>query len=125
MKIRFLLLLFILVTFPAASVHAQQIDAKYLSGSGSQIKLRLTISAPAPQNVIIEQYVPSGTKIVSANPPIKKQNPKNGVVKWLLKGLRPGTRIVSMTVSPPLKQAPDGKLTYRHPKSGNLIEESF
>lgn len=119
------LILILFAPFFATSALGQQINAKYISASGSQIKLQLTIKNPAPQNVIIEQYVPVGTRVVSTNPRAKQTNLKNGVVKWLLKGLKPGKRVVSMKVSPPLSSNAKGKLTYRHPRNGTLVEKTF
>lgn len=121
--VRFVIALFLL-SF-ANSGFAQQIKARYINESGTTIKLQITIGSPAPQNIIIEQYIPPGTKIISTSPAAKKKSQKNGVVKWLLKGLSPGKRVISMKLSPPLSRKAHGKLRYRDPQNGNLVEKSF
>ncbi len=98
---------------------AEPATGRYISVSGDTIKLQLTIASPAPQNLILEQYVPPGTQILSTSPKARKINSKSGVVKWLFKGVSPGVTIVTMQVSPAsATQAVNGILRYRLPGGG-------
>lgn len=115
----------LLIPLFASAASGQEVKAKYISSSGSQIKIQLTIRQPAPQNIIIEQYLPAGTKVVSSTPKAKQRNSSSGVVKWLLKGLKPGKRVIVMKVAPPLSDKASGRLTYRNPGDGRLIEKRF
>ena len=115
----------LLVSMLTSTAWGQEVSAAYISATGPQITLQLTVKKPAPQNIIVEQYLPPGTKVLSTTPKAKQAGARNGAVKWLLRGIKPGKLVVAMKVSPPLSTKPQGKLTYRNPKDGSLMERSF
>lgn len=101
---------------------AEPVSARYLGVSGNTVRLRLTIGSPAPQNIILEQYLPSGAKLVTAAPPARQAR-NSGVVKWLFKRVSPGSIDVSMQVMPPAAaRNVSGTLRYRLPESGKMRE---
>jgi len=101
---------------------AEPVSARYLGVSGDTVRLRLTISSPAPQNIILEQYLPAGAKLVTAAPPARQAR-NSGVVKWLFKRVSPGAIDVSMQVMPPAAaRNVSGTLRYRLPESGKMRE---
>jgi hypothetical protein len=103
----------------ATASGAEPAKGHYLAPSGNTIKLQLNIASPAPQNLILEQYVPPGTQILNTSPKARKINSQAGVVKWLFKGVSPGITIVTMQVSPATAtQDVNGILRYRIPGGG-------
>ncbi|MFV0439289.1 MAG: hypothetical protein ACK5PS_18060 [Desulfopila sp.] len=101
---------------------AEPVSARYVGVSGDTIRLRLTIGSPAPQNIILEQYLPAGCQLVSASPPTRQARGSN-VVKWLFKGISPGTIEVVMRVNPPeAAKRVNGSLRYRLKDSGKMKE---
>ncbi len=125
---RYRLILFVLsITacffFSHPATAASPVDARYLINSGDTVKLRLTISAPSPQSLIIEQHLVPGTKVLSTSPRAKQANRKTGVVKWLLKGLSPGNIDITMRVSPSsASKNVQGIIRYRLPGHGTMTE---
>lgn len=116
--------LFIIVFCCSQSVSAKSpVSARYLGISGDTVRLRLVISSPAPQNLILEQYLPPGTRILSASPAAKQVNSSSGVAKWLFKGVSPGKIDVTMRVSPAdAAREVSGTLRYRMPGGGGMNE---
>jgi hypothetical protein len=103
----------------ATAYAAEAVTGRYLAASGNTIKLQLKIASPAPQNLILEQYVPPGTQILNTSPKARKINSRSGVVKWLFKGVSPGVTVITMQVSPAAAtKAVNGMLRYRLPGGG-------
>jgi len=100
---------------PHDSAASEPVSARYLGVSGDTVRLRLTISSPAPQNMILEQYLPPGAQLVSASPSAR-QIRNSSVVKWLFKHISAGSIDVSMQVTPPsAARNVSGTLRYRLP----------
>lgn len=99
------------------------VTARYLEISEDAIRLRLIIGSPCPQNLILEQYLPPGTTILSASPSIRQTNSRSGVAKWLFRRVSPGEIDVTMRVSP-AKAAREvrGTLRYRMPGGERMSE---
>ncbi len=113
-----LLLFFTLLCCPPASVASEPVSARYLGVSGDTVRLRLTISEPAPQSLILEQYLPPGAQLVSASPSARQVR-NSSVVKWLFKHISAGSIDVSMQVAPPsAARSVSGTLRYRLPDGG-------
>ena len=111
------LLLVILIVSPSP-VTASGVEARYLSSSGETVHLRITISEPAPQSLILEQYLPPGAKLVAASPPARQLR-NSGVVKWLFKRVSPGSLDITMRVEPAsAARTISGTIRYRLPGAG-------
>lgn len=114
--------LVIALLFHADKVYANPVRGQYLNTSGGTVLLQLHIASPAPQNLILEQYIPPGTTVLSTSPRARKVNSQSGVVKWLFKQISTGTINVSMKVSPnESSRAVNGTLRYRA-KGGQMVE---
>lgn len=121
-------LLFVVLSFLCIthSLAGEPITARYIKTAGDAVSVRITVSKPAPSNLILEQQLPAGTKILSTSPQAKKANTKKGTVKWLLKGLSPGTLDVSMRVSPAISSKDaKGKIRYRNPETGKMTDSQI
>ncbi len=94
-------LILFLFALPQASCAANgTVSGRYLRHAGGTVILQLAIGSPAPQAVIVEQFLPAGTRVVSSAPPAQKINARAGVIKWLLIGVRPGRRVLTLKVAP-------------------------
>lgn len=82
-------LLVALLLLPVTGIAQESVSARYLGVSGDTVRLRLTIGSPAPQSLILEQYLPPGAKAVATSPSARQAG-NSGVVKWLFKGVSPG-----------------------------------
>lgn len=101
---------------------ADPVNASYLSVSGDTVRLRLIIGSPAPQSLILEQYLPPGATMIGSSPSARQVR-NSGVVKWLFKGISPGTIDVSMRVNPAsAARSVGGTLRYRMPGDGEMRE---
>ena len=99
------------------------VHGEYLSSSGKAIHLRITIGAPPPAHVIVAQMIPSGSGIVHSSPKAQKINIKTGEIKWLLKKVEPGVRILKVKLTKPVQSSTIRTiLRYRHPISGRYVE---
>lgn len=102
---------------------ADLVSGHYISSSGKTIELALEIQSPPPASLIIEQYLPPGTKIASSQPKLKKYDIKKGKAKWLLKNVRSGKMIVKLQL---IDKIDKGKiralLRCKDPATGGFIE---
>lgn len=111
-----------LISAYGAALAAEPVSASYLGVSGDTVRLRVTIGSPAPQNLILEQYLPPGAQMIGSSPSAR-QVKNSGVVKWLFKNISPGNIDVSMRVSPPAAaKNVGGTIRYRMPGGGKMQE---
>lgn len=98
------------------------VSGRYLSAGGKSVVLNLNVQNPSPSNLIVEQYLNPGNKIVSTSPRAKKIDNHHCKVKWLLKNIRSGNVTLSITLQAPLKGQPNAMIRYRDPKGGAFTE---
>ncbi|WP_136808376.1 hypothetical protein [Desulfosediminicola flagellatus] len=123
----FTTLLFLLLTgFLLCSTQeasASPVSGRYLQTSGGMIKLQVNIGSPAPQSIILEQYLPPGTTVTNTLPKARKIESASGKVIWLFKRVNSGNMNVTMNVSPnSAANSVSGILRYRVPGGGSLVE---
>lgn len=84
---------FLLFVFGLASAGqgAEIIKGQYVSKTATSFVLEIQVGRPAPANLIVIQRLPPGTAINNASPPPNKYNKRKGVVRWLLRNVRPGS----------------------------------
>lgn len=105
-----------LLLFPCSVMANGSVAGRYLQSSGNTIRLELTIRPPAPQNLILQQQIPPGTQVLSTSPKASKIGQRDGVVKWLFKGVSPGKLEVVMKLRPAVPTgAVHGSFRYRMP----------
>lgn len=122
---RLLLFSFLLTIIPAAASHGnpELVTCKYLKSSGNEIQLEVRVGSPPPASLIITQNIPAGIDILSSSPEINKFNKKQGEAKWLLKGISPGSLILSLNLSPPIGPGQiSGELRYKNPIDGSMVQ---
>lgn len=124
--IYFLCISAVAVLYNAQSVSAADIvSGHYISSSGKTIELALDIQSPAPASLIIEQYLPPGTRVTGSQPKLKKYNIKKGKAKWLLKNVRSGKMIVQLQLADKIgKGNIRALLRCKDPASGDFIEKT-
>ncbi len=101
------------VSWTAAS--AGEITARYSQPRGKKITWSINIPSPPPAAVIVIQTIPPGTKIISSAPAYSSYDKKTGTAKWLLSGVRPGTIVMKMKLSVPIRKKGEihGKIIFQ------------
>lgn len=95
---------------------------RYQRTSAATVTVRIIVGSPAPQSLILEQYLPPGTQVLSMSP-AGHQVSNSGVVKWLFKNVSPGSFDVNLQLEPPsAAQTIGGTIRYRMPGSGKIQE---
>ncbi len=91
------------------------VEAKYNEPRGLVISWQVDIPSPAPSAVIVLQYIPVGTKVVAASPPLQSHDIQSGLVKWLLAKTSPGSITMSMTLDKPIQKKGEihGKIIFQ------------
>lgn len=107
---------------PEAAVAANLVSGRYLSASGTNIVLSLSIQTPSPANLIIEQYLSPGNSIVATSPQAIKVDAKQGKVKWLFRNTQSGNITLSIQLKEPLKGNTNAMVRYRNPNGGAFKE---
>ena len=115
----FCILLAILIC-PSGAVSQGLVSGHYRSSSGNRIVLNLSISNPAPANLIVEQYLSADNSIVSTSPRAKKRS--GGKLKWLFRNISPGRLTLSIQLQSSLKGTVRGVVRDRDPINGNFSE---
>lgn len=104
---------------------ADLVSGSYTASSGKSIELSLNIQSPPPASLIVEQYLPPGTEIVSSQPKLKKYNIKKGEAKWLLKGVRPGKMTIRLQLADKIgKGNVRALLRCMDPATGSFVEKT-
>ena len=110
----FLIFFFLIgATLPATA--GQEITARYSQPRGKKIAWSINIPNPPPAAVIVIQTIPPGTDILSSAPAHSSYDKKTGTVKWLLSGVRPGTFVMKMKLSAPIRKKGEihGKIIFQ------------
>ena len=90
------------------------------------LQIFLKITAPAPKTVILTLHLPTGTTVVSANPPFAKALPEKGEVNWLLSDIKPGQLGISCRLNKKIKAADIlTTVRYKNPLSGKMEEDTL
>lgn len=114
--------LFLILSVPTI-LHAGTalVSGQYLSATGQDIQLRITVASPAPGTLIVIQNLPAGTPIAAASPPFNQYDAGRGEVKWLLTHVGPGGYTVSLHLARPLAAGQiAGEIRYKDPVTGRL-----
>lgn len=123
---RTLLLVLTVLLAPAIAWTEGGVAGRYLAGGGSDVRILLTITKPAPKAFIVLQQVPEGVRVLSASPAPAGEQQGPAAVKWLFKRPAPGSMILTLQLS---HQAPEsrlvGEISFRHPKSGGLVTRAI
>ena len=98
------------------------VTGKYISSSGTDLVLQLSIRNPAPANLIVEQNLPPENIIINTVPQAKKIDNSLGNVKWLFKNTKNGILPLSIHLNTPLSGDISAIVRYRAPQSGALVE---
>jgi hypothetical protein len=114
------LIVFLLAQQPACA--AEAVTGRYLSSAGTSVVLSLSMQKPSPANLIVEQYLASGNKIIATSPPAKKIDAAGGKVKWLLTNTQNRTITLSIQLKRPLQGKISAMVRYREPGSGSFTE---
>ncbi|MDH4317887.1 MAG: hypothetical protein OEV64_05810 [Desulfobulbaceae bacterium] len=103
---------------------AEALRADYVSGTGKEVVVRLTVGESAPSPIILIQRFPPGFEVLDARPPAQKTNPAKGEYKWLLRGVTPGTISVRATMNREVSPGElSGEIRYRPSGGGEMIVE--
>lgn len=98
-----------------------QISGSFASSKGTNIVINLTVSKPAPSNVIVVQEFSPNNQIVSTSPRAKKIG-KNGKIKWLFRNTSPGNFQISTLLKKPLQGTVSAVIRFRNPATGQFTE---
>jgi hypothetical protein len=121
------LLVVLFIFAAAAGAGEEQLVAGHWLGAGERdIRLELVVGVPAPAMVIVTLKLPAGTVIEQAQPPASRFDKGSGEAKWLLNGLASGRFPIDLRLSrAALAGELDGKIHYKHPGSGAMVEEEI
>ena len=118
----FMVALVLTLSIPPTTYGSEPVAARYNRVAGDTVNLRIEVGKPSPSSLILEQYLPRGTKMVSCSPPAR-QTGDGRVVKWLFKSVSPGAIDVQMQVSPAASaRNVSGVVRYRMPGGGGMRE---
>ncbi len=109
-------------THSLASAADNLVSGKYVSSSGTDIVLNLTIQNPAPANLIVEQYLSPENIIIDTAPQAKKIDAAQGNIKWLFKNTRNGILSLTLRLENPLTGDISAIVRYRAPQDGAFTE---
>jgi hypothetical protein len=101
---------------------ANSVSGRYLSAEGTKVVLSLSIQNPSPANLIVEQYLSPGNKIVATSPRAKKVDNAKCKAKWLFRNTRSGNITLSIQLKAPLTGRPSAMVRYRDPAGGSFTE---
>ena len=101
---------------------ASLVSGRYLSDSGTEIILNLSIQNPAPANLIVEQYLSAGNTIIDTDPKAKKVDAAQGNAKWLFLNTRSGSQTLTIRLREPLNGRVNAIVRYRSPNDGSFTE---
>jgi len=107
--------------FAEDSVHGT-----YISSEGRSIVLELQILSPPPSSLIVQQFLPPGTEIVSAKPELKQFRQDKGIAKWLLTKLAPGKLSIDLQLAATLPAGTvRAEVRYRDQITGKMVQKEI
>ena len=98
------------------------ITGNYASAGGKVITLHLNIKSNFPANIIVEQYLKPGNKIIETRPRASKVDPNSEKVKWLFRNVKSGKKEIIIKLGSALKGDISAMIRYRNRQSGEFIE---
>jgi hypothetical protein len=96
------------------------VAGNYLKKSGKEIVLQLNIGRPAPTSIIVTQYIPGNTGVISSSPPHKKYNKGKGELTWLIKHPSPGKQRIQLKLHGPGIKSVSASVRFMDPVSGAM-----
>ena len=97
-------LLAIVVCLAGSAWGDTSIAARYLQSRGDHIVWEIQVPSPSPAAVIVTQYIRPGSEILAASHPLSSYDKEEGIAKWLITPISPGTLKMEMTLSMPIRQ---------------------
>ena len=101
---------------------ATHVSGRYASAGGTYIVLTLSVQTTAPVNLIIEQYMSGGNRVISTSPRAKKIEGGGARIKWLVRNFPSGSLQLSTRLSAPLAGKVRAVIKYRDPDTGKFTE---
>ncbi len=98
------------------------ITGDYVSAEGKTIILHLNIKSNSPVNIIVEQYLSPGNKIIGTRPQASKVDQNGEKVKWLFRNVKSGKKEVTIKLGSSLKGNVSAMIRYRNRQSGEFTE---
>jgi len=80
------------------------VSAKYLQPRGRHIVWIIEIPNPPPEAVIVTQKIPPGSEITGSSHSLSSYDKENGIAKWLLNSVPPGTLKMEIKISSPIRK---------------------
>lgn len=115
--------LFILVFLLTTNGYADGVTARLFQDQPNTAIVEISLSRPAPANLIVEVFLPRGLTVTAGQPKPAKIERKKGSVRWLLKDTGPGTVHLRLVANRSVRLSECTALVrYRQPGSGTLIE---
>lgn len=116
----FLSVLLILL-MPRASSAGALVSAEYTQAQGTLLVVKIRVGAPPPASLILVQNLPSGVRILGAQPPANNVNPGKGEAKWLLRDITPGQFTIRMTLDRPVNAGDiSGEIRFKPAQGGGM-----
>lgn len=98
------------------------ITGNYVSAGGKIITLHLNIKSNSPVNIIVEQYLSPGNKIIATRPRASKVDQNGEKVKWLFRNVKNGRKEITIKLGSALKGNVSAMIRYRNRQSGKFTE---
>ncbi len=106
----------------SAEVRAEGVQARYLENSAGRSVLEIIIENPAPSSIIVNQRIPGGIQVRSANPEYSKFSSGKNEAKWLFKNPAPGVQHIILNYKSPLPgRGATAVIRCKSPKDGSLM----
>lgn len=121
-----LLLATVALLIAASALAGATISARYTQPRGTHITWEIKIPTPLPAVVIVTQYIPPGTDIVSSSHPVSSYDMDAGVAKFLLTPVSQGVLRMEMEISRPIRKKGEirGEIMFKD-QSQNTIASVF
>lgn len=103
------------------SASTPPVTADFLQKNGRDITVQLTAHSRVTGSVIFTVTLPQGVKLVKAEPRPGKYDHAAGRIKWLLRGLSPGSHEISLHLSSGVSAGSlNAEIRYLNPVTGKL-----
>lgn len=96
MLTRLCLAVFLLVIVVLPGTTWADVSAKYTRSNGSELAVSISVTPPAPSSIILIHKLPTGVRLVRADPPVNNVNNRKGVAKWLIREVAPGSHTIRL-----------------------------
>lgn len=100
---------------------SRPVTANFLQKNGKHITVQLMVHKHITGSVIFTLTLPQGVRLIQSDPPAGKYDSSGGQVKWLLRGLSPGSHDIRLHLSSSIHAVSlNAELRYLNPISGKL-----